>query len=169
MRKVKLAGFDMGRNYVAWAVVRGSFDHGFSLYRHGLLYPPALGSTKAFGQSLKMWEWFFWMFIEKDLMPLATATERFTYRRGGGGQGAEDINLRLPAMTGPSSFLVRNVEWKSWFHKQVHAKKDGGARAYFGTPTDHEADAAGIALYLGTVILPGMISAKSRVQKDNLN
>ena len=113
MRKLKLAAFDMGRNYVAWAVVRGDFDRGFYLYRHGLLYPPDLGPTKTFGQSLRLWEWFFWMFVEHDLMPSALAAERFTYRPGGQGGGAEDINLRLPAMAGPSTFLVRNTDWKS--------------------------------------------------------
>lgn len=169
MRKVKLAGFDMGRKYVAWAIVRGSFDDGFSLYRHGLLYPPNLGDTKTFGSSLRLWEWFFWMFVERDLKPHAMAAERFTYRSTGGGQGSEDVNLRLPAMAGPSTFLVRNTEWKGWFHGNVHAKADGGAHSFFGLPTPHESDAAGIAFYLGSVLLPRVISGKSKGSKDSLH
>ena len=70
---------------------------------------------------------------------------------------------------GPSSFLVRNTEWKSWFQKYVHSKQDGGAHGYFNLSTPHESDAAGIALYLGSVILPEMISDRINSSNDNLN
>lgn len=147
----KVAGIDPGRNYVAWAVLRGSTDVGFMLHRHGTLMLPDIGDTASFGRSLKFWEMFFEWFLLKDLRPTAWAVERFTYRPGSQGQGAEDINLRLPGMSGPGVFLVRNTDWKSWFHRTV---KEEGTQSFFRTPTPHEADAAGIALYLGSVLLP---------------
>ena len=146
-----IAGFDLGRKYQAWAVVRGSDKRGFSLFRHGLLYPPDLGNTSPFGSSLPSWSTFFQTFINHDLKPHAMGVERFVYRPGGQGAGAEDINLRIPAMVGPSTFLIRNVEWKSYFKRHVWAD---GPEAYFGTPTPHEADAAGIALYTASVLFP---------------
>jgi len=149
MRKLKLAGFDMGRNYVAWAVVRGSLDQGFQLHRHGLLYPPDLGSTKNFGHTLTYWSHFFWMFLTLDLKPHGYGVERFVYRPGGQGAGAEDINLRLAGMMSPAGFLVRNTDWKTWFKRNVDSE---GSLHYFRTPTEHEADAAGIALYTASVL-----------------
>ena len=153
-RTFKIAGFDMGRNYVAWAVLRGSYDCGFSLYRHGIATTPDLGETEVFGTSLVHWQFFFEWFVLKDLRPTAWAIERFTYRPGSQGSSSEDINLQIPAMNGPGAFLVRNTEWKNWFHSTVKEKEDGGTHSFFHTPTPHEADAAGIALYLGSVLLP---------------
>jgi len=166
---MKVVGFDMGRKYIAWAVLRGSVERGFLLHRHGLLYPPDLGSTKLFGASLRMWESFFWTFVYRDLKPTAMAAERFTYRPGGQGASAEDINLRLPAMAGPNTFYFRNTEWKNWLHRNVCPKDQGGALSFFGTPTPHEADAAGIALYLGSVVLPELFSVKEAYSKDSLH
>lgn len=151
MRQLKVAGFDMGRKYIAWAVVRGTYTTGFTLYRHGLLYPPDIGDTSTFGTSLPFWTGFFWTFVSRDLKPVAFGVERFVYRPGGQGSGSEDINLRIPGMVGPNAHLIRNTEWKSWFKRNVDA--DGSAH-FFGTPTDHEADAAGIALYTASVLLP---------------
>lgn len=141
----------MGRNYVAWAVLRGTREDGFSLHRHGVLYPPDLGSTFQFGHSLRYWEWLFDVFVTYDLNPSACAAERFTYRPGGQGGASEDVNLRLPGMYAPLMHMVRNTDWKTWFHRYVCAD---GTLSFFGTPTQHEADAAGIAMYLGGVILP---------------
>ncbi len=151
---MKILGVDPGRNYVAWAVLRGSVDSGFSLYRHGLLLLPDLGPIGEFGRSLSFWRSFFEWFVLKDLRPTAWAIERFNYRPGSQGQGSEDINLHIPAMLGPGVFLVRNTEWKMWFHNNVRSKETGGSHSFFRTPTPHEADAAGIALYLGSVLLP---------------
>ena len=148
---MKLAGFDMGRNYVAWAVVRGSFTAGFSLYRHGLIYDQPIGDTLNFGGSLNAWRGFLDVFKALDLKPTACAAERFVYRPGSQGQSAEEINLRLSAMKDENTFLVRNTDWKSWFKRSVNKN---GSLAHFRTPTEHEADAAGIALYLGSVVLP---------------
>ena len=144
-----LAGFDMGRNYIAWAVVRGTFDTGFELHRHGLLYPPDLGSTKHFGVSLGYWSSFFRMFVTEDLQTSVYGVERFVYRPGSQGAAAEDINLRITGMTGVGCSLIRNVEWKSWFKRHVDAE---GSQHYFRLPTGHEADAAGIALYTASVL-----------------
>jgi hypothetical protein len=151
---LKLAGFDMGRNYVAWATVRGTFNSGFHLHRHGFLFPPELGSTYEFGSTLNKWSNIFSWFVVKDLNADAWAAERFVYRPGGQGSGAEDICLRLGAMGVPSDgHMVRNTDWKSWFKRSV---SPNGTQAFFCTPTEHEADAAGIALYLGSIILPRM-------------
>jgi hypothetical protein len=153
-RMFKVAAFDPGRNYVAWAVLRGSPEDGFVLHRHGLLFPPDLGETSIYGTSLLLWAFFFEWFVLNDIRPTAWAVERFTYRPGSEGASSEDINIRLPGMTGPGAFLVRNTDWKSWFHDNVKAKEDGGTHSFFHTPTPHEADAAGMALYLGSVLLP---------------
>jgi hypothetical protein len=148
---MKLAGFDMGRDYIAWSLLDGTKDDGFSLARHGIIYPPDHGDTQTFGSSLRFWEAFFEVFVRFDLEANACAAERFTYRPGGAGAAAEDINLRLPGMASTFTHLVRNTDWKSWFNRHVCAD---GTHAFFNTPTEHEADASGIALYLGCVILP---------------
>lgn len=152
-RKWKLAGFDPGRKYVAWAVVVGLPSTGFRLYRHGLIYAPEMGDTWSFGRSLRFWESFFHMFMTRDLRVDAWVVERFKNQAGRAGLGAasEEINLQIPAMSGPAARLVRNTDWKAWFKRYVHPE---GAPAYFATPTPHEADAAGLALYLGSVLLP---------------
>jgi hypothetical protein len=153
-RTYKVAGVDPGGNYVAWAVLRGSLDRGFLLYRHGLLMTPNLGDNSIFGTSLGFWASFFEWFVLKDLRPTAWAVERFTYRPGSQGGAAEDVNLQIPGMNGPGAFLVRNTDWKTWFHNNVRSKEAGGTQSFFHTPTQHEADACGIALYLGSVLLP---------------
>lgn len=147
---IKIAGFDPGRSYTAWAVLRGTARDGFELYRHGLLFPPDIGATKTFGRSLPYWGSFFQVFIEFDLKPHIIGIERFVYRPGGQGQGAEDINLRIPAMIDPRTYLVRNTDWKRYFTKYVCSE---GTLPYFGTPTPHEADAAGIAMYLAGMLI----------------
>jgi hypothetical protein len=141
----------MGRNYVAWATVRGTAQHGFRLHRHGMLYGPELGDTATFGRSLTFWPSFFQHFVYNELGVKAYAAERFTYRPGGAGGASEEINIQIAGMGGPGGHLVRNTDWKSWFKKHVHAD---GAPGFFHTPTTHEADAAGIALYLACVLLP---------------
>lgn len=141
----------MGRNYVAWATVEGDPTNGYMVDRHGIIYPPDLGDTSSFGRSLSLWAGFFQIFLQQDLKPSAWAIERFVKMKGGAGAAAEDINLRIPGMTGPNGYLVRNVDWKVWFKKHVHPE---GAPAYFRMPTEHEADAAGLAYYLASVILP---------------
>lgn len=153
-----LAGFDPGRNYVSWAVIRGNVHKGFRLKRHGFIYPPDIGSTANFGSSLRLWASFFEVFLRKDLKPDAFAVERFIKMQGSAGSAAEDVNLRVAHMVAPDGYLVRNVDWKSWMKRHIHPD---GAPAVFKTPTPHEADAAGIALYLGAVLLP-------RVQQRNL-
>ena len=157
---LRIAGFDPGRKYIAWALICGNADTGFELERHGLLYPPDLGDTKSFGMSLRLWDSFFWAFVRGDLQPMAMGIERFTYRPGGTGGGSEDINLRLPAMMGHSSYLIRNTEWKSWFKRNVHKE---GSEEYFGLPTPHEADAAGIALYTASVLFRPRRDIKTKV------
>jgi hypothetical protein len=156
-KMLKLAGFDPGRNYIAWAVIRGNTKLGFRLYRHGFIYPPDLGSTAAFGSSLLFWDGFFETFLRGDLRPDAFAVERFIKMQGSAGSAAEDVNLRVARMVRPDGFLVRNVDWKSWMKKKIHPE---GAPAVFKTPTPHEADAAGIALYLGSVILPRLAAQR---------
>lgn len=156
---IKLAGFDPGRNYVAFAVIEGNAIEGFELYRHGFIYPPDLGATADFGSSLQFWDGFFNVFLRNDLEVKAFAVERFIKMMGSAGSAAEDVNLRVSRMVGPDGFLVRNVDWKSWMKRNVHPD---GAEAVFKTPTPHEADAAGIALYLGSVLLP-------RHRKQNLH
>lgn len=146
-----LAGFDPGRNYISWAVIKGTIGSGFKLKRHGFMYPPGLGGTTSFGSSLRLWGGFFEHFLRKDLKVDAYAVERFIKMQGSAGSAAEDVNLRVAHMTGPDGFLVRNVDWKSWMKRHIHPD---GAPAVFKTPTPHEADAAGIALYLGAVLLP---------------
>lgn len=152
-KNIKLAGFDPGRQYIAWAVIRGTPESGWKLYRHGFIYPPELGNTASFGSGLLLWGGFFDHFVKKDLCANYCATERFIKMQGAAGSGAEDINLRVSQMARPGMSFVRNVDWKSWFKRTIH--KDG-APAVFKTPTEHEADAAGIALYLGSVLLPRM-------------
>ena len=160
----KVLGIDVGRNYIAWAVLRGSVNSGFSLYRHGLLTTQDLGETEVFGTSLGHWHHFFEWFVLKDIRPTAWAVERFTYRPGSQGSSSEDINLQIPAMTGPGAFLVRNTEWKTYFHSNVLSKEEGGTHRFFGTPTSHEADACGIALYLGAVLLPRCVEVRLKTQ-----
>jgi hypothetical protein len=150
-RKMMLAGFDPGRSYTAFAVIRGNVSQGFKLYRHGFIYPPDLGSTANFGSSLLLWDAFFENFLRNDLKVDAFAVERFIKMQGSAGSAAEDVNLRVGRMVRPGGFLVRNVDWKSWMKRHIH---EDGAPAVFRTPTPHEADAAGIALYLGSVLLP---------------
>lgn len=164
-RTFKVLGIDVGCNYVAWAVLRGSVNSGFSLYRHGLLTTPDLGETEVFGTSLGHWHHFFEWFVLKDVRPTAWAVERFTYRPGSQGSSSEDINIQIPAMTGPGAFLVRNTEWKTYFHNNVLSKENGGTQGFFHTPTPHEADACGIALYLGSVLLPRCVEVRSKEQQ----
>lgn len=143
-----VAGFDPGRKYIAWAVVTEYNQGEWSLSRHGLIYPPPLGNTKSFGHTTRMWSYMFDVFMEYDLDVSAFGIERFVYTPGGRGSGSEDINLRLPGMSRVGSHLIRNVDWKVWFKKNVNSE---GAYEHFGTPTPHEADAAGIALYTACV------------------
>jgi hypothetical protein len=144
----KIAGFDMGRQYLAWAVVRGNQTDGFQLYRHGFLFPPT--DVKPFGSYLPLYSWFSQAFIQKDLMVSMIVAERFTYRPGSTGQGAEDINLLLGGLllADVRVNLVRNTDWKSWF-KRSFSKE---SQEYFQTPTPHEGDAAGLALYGASVL-----------------
>lgn len=160
-KMLKLAGFDPGRSYIAWAVIQGNLESGFSLYRHGFIYPPDLGSTAHFGSSLLLWDGFFENFLVNDLQPDAFAVERFIKMQGSAGSAAEDVNLRVARMVRPNGFLVRNVDWKSWMKKKIHPD---GAPGVFRTPTPHEADAAGIALYLGSVILPRLAAQRNLIQ-----
>lgn len=159
-RQLKLAGFDPGRSYIAWAVVRGTVEDGFKLYRHGFIYPPDIGATGNFGSSLLLWDGFFDQFLRGDLKVDAFAVERFVKMMGSAGSSSEDVNLRVARMVRPNGFLVRNVDWKSWMKRYGHPD---GAPALFKTPTPHEADAAGIAMYLGSVLLPRHTKSQPRI------
>lgn len=141
----------MGRNYVAWAVLRGNDDSGYCLHRHGTIRMPDVGDTLHFAQSVRWWAHFIEWFIMRDVQPIAWAVERFTYRPGSQGQASEEINLHIAGlMPGAGAFAVRNTDWKRWFFANVAES----TQAFFRTPTEHEADAAGIAMYLGCVLLP---------------
>jgi hypothetical protein len=96
-------------------------------------------------------------FLKTDVRTNAVGIERFEYRPGSG-RHSEGVNLHVSALRSgwPTAFLVRPRDWKTWFHNHVHS---AGTQAFFGTPTAHEADAGGIALYLGCILLP-------RVQAD---
>jgi hypothetical protein len=141
----------MGRNYVAWALIEGNQQDGYIVERHGMMYPPEIGDTFSFGRGLTLWSGFFLTFLREDLQADAAAAERFVKMKGGAGASAEDINLRIAGMVSPGTWLVRNVDWKTWFKRNVHPE---GAPAFFSMPTEHEADAAGIAFYLASVVLP---------------
>lgn len=158
MTTQRIAGFDPGRAYIAWAVLEGSTSEGWTLARHGFIYPPDLGSTSNFGSSLMLWDGFFDIFVREDLQASYFAVERFIKMQGSAGSAAEDVNLRVARMVRPNGFLVRNVDWKSWMKRMVHPE---GAPAVFKTPTPHEADAAGIAFYLGSVLLPRLLREKA--------
>ena len=151
-KPIKVVGLDPGRNYVAWAVVRGTYDDGFSLYRHGMIELGDIGTTATFGSSLGLWGWFFELFVRRDLRPCAVGIERFTYRPGSTGQISEEVSLHIGRILGPGVYAVRNTDWKGW------AKRNLGVTEllseYFHTPSEHEADAAGIALYTASVVLP---------------
>jgi hypothetical protein len=146
---MRVAGFDPGRDYVAWASVVGDLETGFSLERHGILYPPTLGNTKHFGGSLHFWSCAFGIFLREDLQPSIYGIERFVYTPGGKGGGSEDINLRLPGMWGVGAHYVRNTDWKSWFKRNVDKE---GAQHHFRLGTPHESDSAGIATYTACVL-----------------
>ena len=141
----------MGRNYVAFALIAGNQHDGYCVERHGMMYPPEIGDTFNFGRGLTLWSGFFQTFVRDDLQADASAVERFVKMKGGMGASAEDINLRVAHMAGPGVWLVRNVDWKAWFKRAVHPE---GAPAFFSMPTEHECDAAGIAYYLASVVLP---------------
>lgn len=158
----RIAGFDMGRNYVAWARAVQNERGNFVIDRHGLLYPPDLGDTDHFGLSLPFWGFFFDHFVRQEICARSYGVERFTYAPGSKGSAAEDINLRVAQMTGPGCILVRNTDWKSWFHKNIHEK---GTLDYFGFPTPHECDAAGIALYTASRHL-GQIAARPKTDES---
>lgn len=140
----------MGRNYIAWAVVEGNEVDGWSLVRHGTLYPPDLGDTANYGQCLRFFSWFFEWFVINDMDVDYYGAERFIKMKGGAGTASEDINMYLGQMVLPHSRNVRNTDWKSWFKRHVHPD---GAPAFFSTPTSHEADASGIALYTAQVLV----------------
>ncbi len=141
---LRVAGFDMGRKYVAFSVLEYTEELGYTPVRHGLIFPPDIGDTDNFGYSLKQWEYEFQNFVENDLEVSLYGIERFTYRPGSQGQSAEEINLRIVGMQGTGSVNIRNTEWKSWFKRNVCAD---GAEAFYGFSTPHECDAAGIGLY----------------------
>jgi hypothetical protein len=147
----RIAGFDMGRQYIAWSTLVPTNSGGWEVERHGILYPPLMGNTEYFGSSLDLFRSFFQHFLTHDLDVAAYASERFIKMMGSAGSAAEDVNLLLGQMTGPNQHMVRNVDWKRWFKAKVHPD---GAPAFFATPTEHEADASGIGLYLGAVLLP---------------
>lgn len=140
---MRVVGFDPGRKYIAWALLEGVDN--LTVTRHGMLFPPSLGPTADFGQSIKPWNDLVWAFLTFDLKPDVIGIERFVYTPGGKGAGAEEINLRIPAILGPEARLVRNVDWKSWFKRSVNAD---GAHDHFKLHTPHESDAAGIAMYV---------------------
>lgn len=150
---MRIAGFDMGRQYIAWATLV-SVNDAWELERHGILYPPDMGTTAMFGNNLGLFRSFFQHFVQHDLEVGVYAAERFIKMMGNAGNASEDVNLLLGQMQGTSSHFVRNVDWKTWFKKKVHAE---GAPAFFCLPTDHEGDAAGIGMYLGSVIMPRLI------------
>ena len=130
---------------------------GFKLHRHGIIYPPETHDTVNFGRHMHFYSAFVTWFLKTDIRASAVGIERFEYRPGAG-KYSEGVNLHVSALRAgwPTAYLVRPREWKTWFQRYVHKE---GAQAFFGTPTPHEADAGGIALYLGCILLP-------RVQAD---
>jgi hypothetical protein len=53
-------------------------------------------------------------------------------------------------MAVPGTYLIRNVEWKSWLKRSISPKGSD----IFGAPTPHENDACGVALFTACVLIP---------------
>ena len=148
MTPSSVVGFDLGRKYLAWTLIRKDDEGYWFRDRAGLLFPPDIGTTKNFGR-MGLWRCVVDVFFRDELGPVDRAVaERFVYSPGPGGQSSEDINLRLSIMSlmVPELHLIRNTDWKGWFARTHNKQNTQEALGHMCT-SPHEADSWGMALY----------------------
>lgn len=174
-KKISVLGFDVGERYLAWSEVgvyiprrlrREVVDYLeviddwrlWRLRRCGFVRLPTKPSNFCYGLDLQPISQTLDVLVNFEIRATFTAAERYTHRPGAGGAKAELINLRLGSVTRDSGgFLVRNTDWKNWLKSTEEDGKGKDAteiaRSRFLTSSPHEADATGIALYTGCVLL----------------
>jgi hypothetical protein len=161
MKNLCIVGLDAGRDYFAWATLKLrrrvarmasnkrqreiNNPRSWILDRSGFIFLPKLGKDEWFGTQLPLLKSQLETLLLRELKADIVAAERFTYRPGGGGGISEIINLQLGCLAHvwPSIYLVRNAEWKTWLRRTLNRNSD----QVFLTSSQHESDAAGIALY----------------------